>query len=189
MSELGELMRMSFLRYIPKAMLLNWTQIDKGSFGKIFRCSCAGTDVAVKEIGRDGSNSALKTRMRELFLELRVLVMVDHPRVVQFLGTAMDFPKSGGQDPSVDMVFAMCHGGSVHRALFGNDGGPQGGRTPKLGLRPERKVQIAAQVAAGLTYLHSKRIIHRCATRPAVARSRASRRRAARARLRVAVVG
>jgi hypothetical protein len=173
MSELGELMRMSFLRYIPKAMLLNWTQIDKGSFGKIYKCSYVGTEVAVKEIGQEDSNSVLKTRMRELFLELRVLVLVDHPCVVQFLGTAMDFPKSGSQDPSVDMVFSMCHGGSVHRALFGNEGSPHGGHMPKLSLQPMQKVQIASQVASGLTYLHSKRIIHRCATRPAVAWARA----------------
>ncbi len=155
-------MRISFLRYIPKAMLLNWTQIDKGSFGKIFKCAYYGTEVAVKEIGHEDSNSVLKTRMRELFLELRVLVLLDHPCIVQFLGTAMDFPKSGSQDPSVDMVFSMCHGGSVHRALFGNEGSPHAGHMPKLNLQPVQKVRIASQVASGLTYLHSKRIIHRC---------------------------
>ena len=160
MKELGELMMMSFHRYIPKNLLFNWTEIDNGSFGKIYKCLYSGTEVAVKEIGRKDSQCVLKTRMRELFLELRVLVQLDHPRVVQFLGTAMEFPR-GGQDPSVDMVFAMCHGGSVHRAIFGDEKNPNGGAAAKMHLSPEDKIRIGAHVASGLMYLHSKRIIHR----------------------------
>lgn len=150
---------MSFSRYIPKNLLLDWTQIDNGSFGKIYKCRYFGTEVAVKEIGQKDTQSVLKTRMRELFLELRVLVIVDHPRIVEFLGTAMDFPKSGG-NPSVDMVFAMCHGGSVQRAIFGDEKSP-GSASARLNLTPLEKMRIGAHVASGLTYLHSKRIIHR----------------------------
>ena len=162
MKELGELMMMSFHRYIPKSMLTNWMQIDNGSFGKIYRCIYSGTEVAVKEIGQKDSQCVLKTRMRELFLELRVLVsLVDHPHIVKFLGTAMDFPRTGSQNPSVDMVFAMCHGGSVHRAIFGDDKDPTNGAAAKLRLTPEEKIRIGANVASGLAYLHSQHILHR----------------------------
>ena len=78
--EFGHLTKMALSRYIPKSMLQGWVPIDNGSFGKIYRCTYDGRDMAVKEIGqsKDGQ-SAIKTKMRDLVLELRILVQIRHP--------------------------------------------------------------------------------------------------------------
>jgi serine/threonine protein kinase len=49
-------------------------------------------------------------------------------------------------------VFEFCDRGSLHKALF----------EEQRRLTVGQKLQICQQMAEGLAYLHSKRIIHRC---------------------------
>jgi len=100
----------------------------------------------------DGGSS-LQARMREIHLELRNLVLVKHPFVVTFWGTALEFPDDG--PAYLGLVFELCERGSVHAAIFGDSAGT------RLNLGITWKVRIAHQVAAGLAYLHGRRIIHR----------------------------
>jgi serine/threonine protein kinase len=156
LSEFRLLMKLAFSQYIPKTRLSGFTKIDSGSFGSIFRCDYDGTEVAVKDIGqaKDGQSN-IEAKMRQLLLELRVLVQIRHPNVVGFWGTALEFPgTSGSSQASLSMVFEMCHNGSLHRRLFerNNSDAP---------LTTLQKVRVGLQVALGLTYLHSKAIIHR----------------------------
>ena len=157
--ELGFLLQMALGCYMPRSSLSGRLPIDQGSFGNIFRCKHQGRDVAVKEIGQDsGSQSTLKSNMRDLFLELRVLVLIradKHPSLVEFIGCAVDFPESSSAKPSIGLVFELCARGSLESMLFG------AGRGAKGVLDPRQKVNIAADVAGGLAYLHSRRIMHR----------------------------
>ena len=154
-TEFRYLMKMALSQYIPKIRLTGSVQIDKGSFGKIYRCDYDGTEVAVKEIGQSSDGQCnIKTKMRELLLELRVLVQIRHPNLVGFWGTALDFPTTSSAHPSLSLVFEMCHIGSLHKRLF-----EESKNCAKLSML--QKITIGMQVAVGLNYLHSKNIIHR----------------------------
>ena len=109
--------------------------------------------MAVKQISNKPGDSTIKSKMRELLLELRVLVRVRHPNVVTFWGTATEFPsaESAQTQPYIGLVFELCERGSLHNALF----------DAKTKLKASQKLKIAHQCSLGLMYLHSKRVIHR----------------------------
>ena len=74
-TEFKLLMKMALSHYVLKCRLYGLTSLESGSFGKIYRCTYNGTGVAVKEIGQSSNGqSNIKAKMRELLLELRVLV-------------------------------------------------------------------------------------------------------------------
>ena len=115
-----------------------------------FDCSCA---VAVKQISNKAGETTIVSKMRELLLELRVLVRVRHPNVVTFWGTATEFPsaENAHAQPYIGLVFELCENGSLHHALFES----------KKELKISQKLKIAHQCSLGLMYLHHKRVIHR----------------------------
>jgi len=140
---------------IPRQRVEIECEISRGSFGTIFKGKLDGFPVAVKEVNNKDSRSVFQTKMREILLELRNLVQIRHPYIVTFWGTALDFPENTSQPAYVGLVFEHCSRGSVHTALFGDGYGVH------VQLSIGWKVQIAFQVASGLAYLHSRRIIHR----------------------------
>ena len=143
------------LKYpISKSKLDSPVEIDRGSFGKIFRSSYDGCPVAIKEMSKDGT-SALVSSMREILLELRNLVQIRHPFIVTYWGVAVEFPDTSEGEPYFGIVFELCGHGSVHSIIFNRERS----RVREFGI--ERKVRVAFQVATGLSYLHSRRIIHR----------------------------
>ena len=139
--------------YIAKNKLTSLKEIDSGSFGKIYSTSYDGVPVAVKQISNKPGDSTIKSKMRELLLELRVLVRVRHPNVVTFWGTATEFPgaENAHSQPYIGLVFELCEKGSLHNALFDS----------QTKLKTSQRLKIAHQCALGLMYLHSKRVIHR----------------------------
>jgi len=150
-TEFGHLMSMVTSTYIPKNKLSRLREIDAGSFGKIYATTYDGCDVAVKQISNT-AGSGIKAKMRELLLELRVLVRVRHPNVVTFWGTATEFPAENSDgEPYMGLVFELCPRASLHTALFED--------SRKLTLA--ERLKIAHQTALGLAYLHTKRVIHR----------------------------
>lgn len=86
----------------------------------IYSAAYDGSSVAVKQCSSDGSQ--IKAKMRELLLELSVLVRIRHPNIVTFWGTAADFPSGGGGKPYIGMVFELCSKGSLYKALHNNGG-------------------------------------------------------------------
>jgi serine/threonine protein kinase len=99
---------------------------------------------------QDGSQ--IKAKMRELLLELSVLVRIRHPNIVTFWGTAADFPISSGGKPYIGMVFELCSRGSLYKALH---------QTPGKQMPFKEKMRYCLQVARGMSYIHAKGIIHR----------------------------
>mmetsp|Transcript_26306 Transcript_26306/g.53658 ORF Transcript_26306/g.53658 Transcript_26306/m.53658 type:complete len:401 (-) Transcript_26306:220-1422(-) len=151
LTEFGHLMSMVSATYIAKSKLSKLTEIDSGSFGKIYSSKYDGSKVAVKQMSNNGENT-IAAKMRELLLELRVLVRVRHPHVVTFWGSAVQFPTAEDQtQPYIGLVFELCEKGSLHNALFES----------KQALSMEQRIKVAHQCAMGLAYLHSKRVIHR----------------------------
>uniref|UniRef100_A0A6U5VVR8 Protein kinase domain-containing protein n=1 Tax=Guillardia theta TaxID=55529 RepID=A0A6U5VVR8_GUITH len=153
LTEFGHLMSMVTSTYIPRNKLKALKEIDSGSFGKIFATSYDGAPVAVKQISNKSGECTIKSKMRELLLELRILVRIRHPNIVTFWGTATEFPTNENPvQPYIGLVFELCEKGSLHHALFDGKNAP---------LKISQKIKIAHQVALGLAYLHGKRIIHR----------------------------
>lgn len=56
--------------------------------------------------------------MREALLELRILMVLDHPNIVSFKGCAAHFPE--GESPYVGLVFEKCGKGSLAKLLHEN---------------------------------------------------------------------
>ncbi len=141
------MMKIALSKWIPKKHLMGSVQIDSGSFGKIYRSTYKDTEVAVKEISQ---SSSLKSKMKDISFELDALILCNHPCVVRFHGSALDFAQHGYQ-PSIALVFELCENGSLHRNIF----------EKRRVLNVRQKVLIGSQVAGGLAYLHSRHILHR----------------------------
>ncbi|EKX50879.1 hypothetical protein GUITHDRAFT_134974 [Guillardia theta CCMP2712] len=156
--EFDKLMNLVVSTYIEKDRVESSRAIDQGSFAKVYSATYDGCPVAVKIIATPGQTHNIKAKMRELLLELSILVRVRHPNVVTFWGTTAHFPRGHGEaEPFISLVFELCEKGSLEKVLFES---PQ-----KLSV--EKKMDIALQVAYGLSYLHTSRahdkrsIIHR----------------------------
>jgi len=155
--EFSHLMQMIGLTYIPRSQVTQYQELDRGSFGTIYKALYDGAPVAVKQLSSDGSQ--IQSKMREVVLELQVLgkVFPGHPNVVAFWGTASSFPTARQQPaakPYVGLVFELCQGGSLYRALH-----PGPGARCALGFAD--RARVAAEIARGMAFLHSKAIIHR----------------------------
>mmetsp|Transcript_26427 Transcript_26427/g.51506 ORF Transcript_26427/g.51506 Transcript_26427/m.51506 type:complete len:470 (+) Transcript_26427:207-1616(+) len=152
--EFGHLLQMVAATFIPRNQISNLRALDQGSFGQIYSGVYDGSAVAVKQCSSDGSQIQLK--MRELLLELSVLVRIRHPNIVTFWGTAANFPTHPGaadNKPYIGMVFELCEKGSLYRALHQNGLGHK--------LDHKKKMRVLLDVGRGMSYIHAKGIIHR----------------------------
>ncbi|KAK1644100.1 hypothetical protein QYE76_061905 [Lolium multiflorum] len=136
-------------------------QVASGTFGVVYRGTYDGEDVAVKVL--DWGQEGQETKHREAFeKEVAVWQKLDHPNVTKFVGASMGTSqlkvpakKGGGGAPGQRccvVVVEYQHGGTLKTLLFQH-------RDKKL---PYKKVvQLALDMARGLSYLHSKKIVHR----------------------------
>ncbi|KAL6637840.1 hypothetical protein ACP70R_025412 [Stipagrostis hirtigluma subsp. patula] len=164
----------------PPRPLLDWeidvakldiqNQVAQGTFGVVYRGTYDGRDVAALKVldwGQEGHESSAKHR--EAFeKEVAVWQKLDHPNVTKFVGASMGtsqlkIPKKGGSSSAGGggrappgeccvVVVEFQHGGTLKTLLYNH-------RDRKL---PYRKVvQLALDLARGLSYLHAQRIVHR----------------------------
>ncbi|CAM0876184.1 unnamed protein product [Alopecurus aequalis] len=135
-------------------------QVASGTFGVVYRGTYDGEDVAVKVL--DWGQEGQETKHREAFeKEVAVWQKLDHPNVTKFVGASMGTSQlkvpatKGGTAPGQRccvVVVEYQHGGTLKTLLFQH-------RDKKL---PYKKViQLALDMARGLSYLHSKKIVHR----------------------------
>ncbi|XP_061376179.1 serine/threonine-protein kinase STY13-like isoform X2 [Gastrolobium bilobum] len=140
--------------------------VANGAYGTVYRGTYDGQDVAVKVLdwGEDGVASATETAALRASFQQEVTVWrnLDHPNVTKFIGASMatsnpKIPlKAGRQDslPSkaccVVVEYVPC--GTLKQYLFKN-------RRKKLAYKVV--IQLALDLSRGLSYLHSKKIVHR----------------------------
>ncbi|OMP11572.1 hypothetical protein CCACVL1_00435 [Corchorus capsularis] len=143
--------------------------IAHGTYGTVYRATYDSQDVAVKLLdwGEDGiattaETAALRASFRQ---EVAVWHKLDHPNVTKFVGASMGTsnlkipsknPSGDGQStlPSraccVVVEYLPC--GTLKQYLIRN-------RRKKLAYKVV--VQLALDLSRGLSYLHSRKIVHR----------------------------
>ncbi|KAH7517245.1 serine/threonine-protein kinase STY13 [Ziziphus jujuba] len=143
--------------------------VAQGAYGTVYRGSYNGQDVAVKILdwGEDGmatvaETAALRAAFRQ---EVAVWHKLDHPNVTKFLGASMGTSNlkipsnSTSSDDQNSLPSRACcviveylPGGTLKNFLIRN-------RRRKLAYKIV--IQLALDLSRGLSYLHSKKIVHR----------------------------
>ena len=82
------------------------------------------------------------------------LPQMRHPNVLRFVGVCCE-------PPNLCIVAEFLPGGSVYDLLHTNKRLPAGHTAGQLRLSAPLALRLAADVAAGMAYLHSQGIIHR----------------------------
>ncbi|XP_019154472.1 PREDICTED: serine/threonine-protein kinase HT1 [Ipomoea nil] len=150
---------------IDPAKLLIKSVIARGTFGTVHRGIYDGQDVAVKLLdwGEEGHRTDAEiASLRAAFTqEVSVWHKLDHPNVTKFIGATMgssglNLQTENGQ---IGMPSNICcvvveylPGGALKSYLIKN-------RRKKLAFKVV--VQMALDLARGLSYLHSQKIVHR----------------------------
>lgn len=118
--------------------------IGRGSFGKVFLGlnATTGDMMAVKQV-KAARNQNVEDPTKSLYAEVETMKDLDHLNIVQYLG----FEQLGGVS---NLFLEYVPGGSV-KSLLNN-----------FGRFPEPTIQfLNKQVLEGLSYLHSRGILHR----------------------------
>ncbi|RWR88929.1 Protein kinase domain-containing protein [Cinnamomum micranthum f. kanehirae] len=144
-------------------------EIANGTYGTVYRGIYDGQDVAVKVLdwGEDGiatdaETAALRASFRQ---EVAVWHKLDHPNVTKFVGASMGTSelKIPLKNPSTNsrsdlparaccVVVEYLPGGTLKQYLIKN-------RRKKLAYKIV--IQLALDLSRGLSYLHSRKIVHR----------------------------
>ncbi|MFS7902752.1 putative dual-specificity kinase TKL-Pl-4 family [Helianthus anomalus] len=136
--------------------------IGRGSYGVVYKGSYHGQTVAVKvlDFGK-GVTTSLKECMKNDFREEASLWQkLDHPNVTKMIGATMSMKTNSGHknknkisktESDLCIVSEYVTGGSLRSYLCKN-------RDKKLPIKVV--CQFALDIAKGLSYLHSKKIIH-----------------------------
>ncbi|KAL8162738.1 hypothetical protein V2J09_014227 [Rumex salicifolius] len=142
--------------------------VANGTYGTIYRGNYGDKDVAVKVLdwGEDGMSTAAETAaLRTSFKqEVAVWYKLDHPNITKFIGASMGtsnlkIPSNSSNDGQSTLPARACciileylPGGTLKQYLIRN-------RRKKLPFKTV--IQLALDLARGLDYLHSKKIVHR----------------------------
>ncbi|KAF6157365.1 hypothetical protein GIB67_004303 [Kingdonia uniflora] len=150
---------------IDPSKLIIKTVIARGTFGTVHRGIYDGLDVAVKLLdwGEEGHRTEAEiSSLRAAFTqEVVVWHKLDHPNVTKFIGATMGNAELSIQTENghIGMPSNICcvvveylPGGALKSYLIKN-------RRRKLAFKVVH--QLALDLARGLSYLHSKKIVHR----------------------------
>ncbi|PHT46300.1 hypothetical protein CQW23_15458 [Capsicum baccatum] len=150
---------------IDPAKLIIKTVLARGTFGTVHRGVYDGQDVAVKLLdwGEEGHRTEAEiASLRAAFTqEVSVWHKLDHPNVTKFIGATMGASGLNIQTENghIGMPSNICcvvveylPGGALKSYLIKN-------RRKKLAFKVV--VQMALDLARGLSYLHTQKIVHR----------------------------
>lgn len=118
----------------------------QGAFGKLYKGTYSGEEVAIKLLERTVDDPGKAHLMEQQFAqEVRMLATLQHPNVVRFIGAC--------RKPMVwCIVTEFARGGSVRQFL---------GKRDNRSVPLKMAVKQALDVARGMAYVHSLGFIHR----------------------------
>ncbi|ESW32201.1 hypothetical protein PHAVU_002G301900 [Phaseolus vulgaris] len=118
----------------------------QGAFGKLYRGTYNGEDVAIKILERPENDPAKAQLMEQQFQqEVMMLATLKHPNIVRFIGAC--------RKPMVwCIVTEYAKGGSVRQFLM---------KRQKRSVPLKLAVKQALDVARGMAYVHGLGLIHR----------------------------
>ncbi|KAJ6233956.1 map kinase kinase kinase-like protein [Anaeramoeba flamelloides] len=111
-----------------------------GAFGEVFVADWLGTQVAVKKLITEKITEEI---MAEYLNEVQTMSALRHPNVVQLIGATKNYPYC--------LVMKYYKYGSLYDIIHNKE----------VDLRLLEMLYIGIQVANGMKYLHSRKIIHR----------------------------
>ncbi|GMY16714.1 serine/threonine-protein kinase STY13-like [Fagus crenata] len=141
--------------------------VAQGTYGTVYKGVYDGQDVAVKVLdwGEDGIATAAETAALRASFQQEVAVWhkLDHPNVTKFIGASMGTSNlkipsasSEGDNPlpsrACCVVVEYLPGGTLKKYLI---------RNARKKLAFKIVIQLALDLSRGLSYLHSKKIVHR----------------------------
>ena len=123
---------------IPAEKLnVNWNEnIGAGTFGKVFKGTWLGTEVAVKQIRRAASVKESVLR------EAQIHSSVNHPNVVTFLGIST-------RKKDILLVTELVNGPSLQHVI-----------DEETEIADSLKTRIIRDILKGMAYLHEVRVVH-----------------------------
>ncbi|XP_015713388.1 mitogen-activated protein kinase kinase kinase 21 isoform X2 [Coturnix japonica] len=128
--------------------------IGVGGFGKVYRATWRGREVAVKAARQDPDEDITATA-ESVRQEAKLFAMLRHPNIIALHGVCL-------REPNLCLVMEFARGGSLNRALAAASssvaavpGAARGGRR----IPPHVLVNWAVQIARGMLYLHDQAIV------------------------------
>ncbi|XP_055666569.1 mitogen-activated protein kinase kinase kinase 21 isoform X3 [Falco peregrinus] len=125
--------------------------IGVGGFGKVYRATWRGREVAVKAARQDPDEDITATA-ESVRQEAKLFSMLRHPNIIALHGVCL-------REPNLCLVMEFARGGSLNRALAAaaapGAGAARGGRR----IPPHILVNWAVQIARGMLYLHDQAIV------------------------------
>ncbi|EGD77515.1 serine/threonine protein kinase [Salpingoeca rosetta] len=131
----------------------------KGAFGKLYRSTLAGHDVALKEVDDVEERPRLQQLLTEMYStttsdgdskrvlrEVAVLASLRHPNIVPFLGLCYD-----NDHNTLSFVLSWAENGSLYDYTH----------VHKKNLSDVDKLRILSEVAAAMEFLHAHNVVHR----------------------------
>ncbi|KPP68901.1 mitogen-activated protein kinase kinase kinase MLK4-like [Scleropages formosus] len=113
--------------------------IGVGGFGKVYRGTWRGQEVAVKAARQDPDEDITATA-ESVRQEAKLFSMLLHPNIIRLEGVCLE-------EPNLCLVMEYARGGTLNRALAGR-------RVP-----PHILVNWAVQIARGMQYLHEEAVV------------------------------
>ncbi|XP_065586306.1 mitogen-activated protein kinase kinase kinase 21 isoform X2 [Cyrtonyx montezumae] len=130
--------------------------IGVGGFGKVYRATWRGREVAVKAARQDPDEDITATA-ESVRQEAKLFAMLRHPNIIALHGVCL-------REPNLCLVMEFARGGSLNRVLAAAasssssaaaPGAARGGRR----IPPHVLVNWAVQIARGMLYLHDQAIV------------------------------
>uniref|UniRef100_A0A4W3HBK7 mitogen-activated protein kinase kinase kinase n=1 Tax=Callorhinchus milii TaxID=7868 RepID=A0A4W3HBK7_CALMI len=113
--------------------------IGVGGFGKVYRGSWRGEEVAVKAARQDPDED-IGVTAENVRKEARLFGMLRHPNIISLKGVCL-------REPNLCLVMEFAQGGALNRALSGRK------------VPPHVLVNWAVQISRGMDYLHNEAIV------------------------------
>lgn len=120
-------------------------EIGRGQYGVVYSCSKWGIyeNLAVKSVVPPDEK-----HWNDLALEFHYTKQINgHERIVQLIGSVIDYTYGNGQSPAVLLVMEL-----MRRDLY---------TALKVGLDFKTRIEISIDVAEGIRYLHGRGLVHR----------------------------